>query len=90
MAALTLKCIKHQVKVPDGILLCYPALDLNRKKFTPLFLISLEDLIVPHTFFKLCTEAYIPDYVDPNIDPFISTLIASDELLKKFPPTAIM
>jgi hormone-sensitive lipase len=42
------------VRLPDGIVACYPALNLNVKFFTPSLLLALEDNILPHTFLKLC------------------------------------
>jgi hormone-sensitive lipase len=43
VAALTILCIKAGVKVPDGILMAYPALYLKTNFFTPSLLISLDD-----------------------------------------------
>lgn len=43
VAALTNLCIKMGVRVPDGILLAYPALNIDIKRFSPSFLISLDD-----------------------------------------------
>lgn len=43
-AALTVLAIKERVRVPDGVLLSYPALNLEGKTaFTPSMLISMED-----------------------------------------------
>jgi hormone-sensitive lipase len=43
IAALTLLCIKERVRVPDGLLMAYPALNLSVTEFTPSMLISLND-----------------------------------------------
>ena len=43
VAALTVLCIKMGVRPPDGILMAYPALNLNLQFFTPSMLIALDD-----------------------------------------------
>ena len=42
------------LKPPDGIVLVYPALNLNYNNYTPSLLTSLNDMILPHTFLKIC------------------------------------
>lgn len=43
VAALTVQTIKAGVRIPDGILLAYPALSLDIRTFTPSFLVALDD-----------------------------------------------
>jgi hormone-sensitive lipase len=43
VAAIAIQCIKENIRVPDALMLCYPALNLDIKFFTPSFLVSLED-----------------------------------------------
>ena len=43
VAALTILTIKTGVRVPDGILMAYPALNLKYEFFTPSLFISLDD-----------------------------------------------
>jgi len=57
--ALCIKIIQAGIQKPTGILLSYPALNLNWKRFTPSMLISLEDFIIPHTFMRVCIDTYI-------------------------------
>ncbi len=47
---------------------------------------------MPHTFLKLCLEAYCPKSLDldPTKDPFLSPSQASDELLKLLPKIRMM
>ena len=59
VAALTALIIKMGLKVPDGIFLIYPALNLNPKNFTPSLVNSLEDFILPHTYLKVCAKEYL-------------------------------
>lgn len=57
--ALTNLLISLQLRVPDGLVLVYPALNLNYKNYTPSLLTSLNDTILPHTFLKICLKAYL-------------------------------
>ncbi|CAG9322243.1 unnamed protein product [Blepharisma stoltei] len=84
-AALASKAAMAGIKIPDGLMLTYPALSLSLTHFTPSFAISLEDLLVPHTFLKICLNCYLKDpNNDPENDPLISPLFASSEILRQF------
>lgn len=69
--------IMFGLRVPDGIVLVYPALNLCDNFYTPSLLTSLTDLILPHTFLKICLKAYLKEGVNPK-DPFVSPIFASD------------
>lgn len=58
-------------------------LDLRSWKFTPSALLSLDDQIMPHTFIKLSINSYLGNNnkLRPDLDPYISPLIASDEVI---------
>ena len=32
---IALMCIKQKIRAPDGLILAYPAIDLNMKRFVP-------------------------------------------------------
>jgi hormone-sensitive lipase len=88
--ALAYKCILSNIQPPSGVILCYPALNLDKCNFTPSMLLSLEDLLIPHTFLKMCADSYVPDpEMDRSSDPYISPLKASPSLLARMPPTRI-
>lgn len=59
VAALTCLLIKMKLRVPDGIVLTYPALNLNYDNYTPSLLSSLDEPILPHTYLKICLQSYI-------------------------------
>ncbi|CAD8190351.1 unnamed protein product [Paramecium pentaurelia] len=90
VAALTIQIIKSGARIPDGILMAYPALCLDIKQFTPSLLISLNDPLLHHTVLKLCISSYVPEQFDAKLDPLMSPSIASDEILVRFPPTRIV
>ncbi|CAD8052530.1 unnamed protein product [Paramecium sonneborni] len=89
VAALTIQAIKAGVRIPDGILLAYPALSLDIKQFTPSFLVSLDDSLLHHTVLKLCLNSYIKKEFNAILDPMLSPSKAHDDILKRFPKTRI-
>ena len=87
----TLKAIMENVQPPDGLLLAYPALNLSISRFTPSFLFALDDMILHHTFLKLCLQSYVADpSLHPDTDPFLSPIVLSPGLLSKLPPVRIL
>ena len=79
--AVTGLAIKHGCKVPDGILLAYPVLDL-KFKYTPSHILGLKDALLSHTVMDICLKAYHGyDHCDPDSDPFISPVYFCDEIL---------
>lgn len=90
-AAIAAKAIIAGVRIPDGLMLTYPALSLSLNHFSPSFAISLEDLLVPHSFLKICINCYLKDTnLDPESDPLISPLKATRHILQRFPSTRIV
>ena len=59
VAALTNMLIKFGLRAPDGLVLVYPALNLNFNNYTPSLLTALNDTILPHTFLKICAKSYL-------------------------------
>jgi hormone-sensitive lipase len=60
--------IERKFKIPDGLILCYPALSLSKFRFTPSLLLAVDDPMLPYPFLKMCLNSYIGD-VHPNCDP---------------------
>ena len=87
--ALTYKILQSNLRPPSGIVLAYPALKLDKDSCSPSLLHALEDLLVPHTFLKLCLDAYLNGIVDVT-NPLISPSFIEDQVLQKFPVTRIM
>lgn len=56
------------------------ALQLNGKKFSPSYLLSLDDQLLTYSFLKLCISAYVPAGADPDNDPLLSPNVASPEV----------
>lgn len=66
VAALTNMLVNLKLRVPDGLVLVYPALNLCPDCYTPSLLTALNDLILPHTFLKICLKAYLKEGVNPR------------------------
>ena len=89
-AALTIKLISAGYRVPDGLFLAYPAVNLIKERFSFSLVQSLDDMLVPHTFLKLCLESYLEDSSAAEHNPLISPLVAPDDVLEMFPPVRMM
>jgi hypothetical protein len=68
--------------MPKGLVLNYPALNLDTTVFTPSFLNTFNDLIVPYAFLEICLNFYLKDArANPKKDPLISPIIIPDHVL---------
>ncbi|CDW87878.1 hormone sensitive [Stylonychia lemnae] len=95
VAAVTIMAIERNFRVPDGVILCYPALSLDKFRFTPSLLLGIDDPILPYPFLKMCIDSYTGDYsqhpdCDPRINQYLSPACVSDTTLQQFPPCRIM
>jgi len=87
---LTLRLIRAGLAPPHACLLIYPALYISDNCSSPSLFGSLDDTLLPTSLLKLAIKAYIPEGVRTSEDPFISPLVASEELLKLLPPVRII
>lgn len=72
---LCLLALKHKVRMPDSLVLSYPALDIHLGQFSPGYVYSLFDFILPFTYMKLIVENYIQDQrLSTETNPLISPL----------------
>ena len=76
--------------MPDGILFIYPAFMIDLYFFSPSRLIAFNDILLPYSILKICLDSYVKSCDVIRVDPFLSPLLASDELLKEFPRSIIM
>eukprot|EP00347_Sterkiella_histriomuscorum_P000824 403374374 len=93
--ATALMAVERKFRVPDGLVLCYPALSITKYKFTPSLLMAIDDPMLPYPFLKMCLESYCGDFsqhlvCDPETNHLISPILASDQLLCKLPTVRIM
>ncbi len=86
-----LRAIQAGTRVPDGLVLPYPPLNMDPDHYTPSFTLSLDDMVMNYTFLKSCQAAYVQNSaLDPKNDPFLSPVSAPLDLLRQFPPTRIL
>lgn len=57
--------------------------------FTPSFLLSLKDIILPYHLLNFCLTAYKGDYKESD-NLFLSPVLAPQSILKMFPPVRII
>ena len=88
-AACTMRAIQEKVRIPDGLVLAYPILNL-RLTPTPSRALHMIDAVLPMNLLLQCRSLYLPSHCDADTDPCLSPVVASDELLESFPPTDIM
>jgi hormone-sensitive lipase len=88
--AVTNRAIESGHRVPDGLLLAYPCVTLNRKAFSPAIMLSLEDMLIPYSFIEMCLKAYLSDSDDPCTDYYLSPLLSPAANLVKFPSTRLI
>jgi len=85
IAALAGLLVKLHHPPPKGIVLVYPALSLTFNTYSPSLLNSLDDMLLSHTFLKMCMSCYVPEEVRAELDPFASPILFSDYILGGFP-----
>lgn len=87
----TLRAITLGLRPPTGLLLSYPALNIHPSSFSPSLLLSLDDMVLHHTFLKLCYDCYVQDHsVESEYAYYLSPSTAPDTLLEKLPKTRIV
>ena len=50
-------------------------------------LTALNDMILPHTFLKICLKSYLKEKDNPSEDYFISPSFTPPHILQQYPPT---
>lgn len=61
IAAVTAMAIERNFRIPDSLILVYPALSLDKYRFTPSLLLGIDDPILPYPFLRMCIESYVGD-----------------------------
>lgn len=94
-AALCVQCIQQDLRLPNGSVLMFPALNLHLSPSPSRFL-HQSDPVLPRGILELALNSYYPSHGHSNQykfnihDPLVSPGLAKDSLLKQFPPTTLM
>ncbi|PRP88974.1 hypothetical protein PROFUN_02252 [Planoprotostelium fungivorum] len=85
-AAVTIRAITERIRIPDSLIMCYPALYMLYVP-SPSRILSIVDSLLPQEALQNCFDAYLPKEsgLDPLQNPFLSPACASDAILKRFP-----
>jgi hormone-sensitive lipase len=88
---LAIKSALERIKIPDGLLLVYPAVYLDDKLIKKSLFRCFDDDVVPYSFLKICKDLYLQDETfKPSEDFMISPLMACQDLLKLLPSTRVL
>lgn len=89
-AILTTWCIENKVRKPDFVLMSYPATDLNSKRFTPSLVYSMGDFLLNFNGLRMCESYYMPEWVKPKEDYYLSPVVTPTSVLAQYPSCAIL
>ena len=86
-----LRALELGVRPPDGLLLAYPAINISPAAYSPSHLLALDDMILHHTFLKLCYGCYVQDpSFEQRFPYYLSPFYAPDSLLAALPKTRVV
>lgn len=81
---VTYRAIQTGTRLPDGLMLSYPALNLSKEHYTPSLLYSFIDEFVPYSFLEACLASYLNEMShEASSNFYISPQIVSDSILEK-------
>ena len=89
IAGLTNFLVLTERRLPDRLVMIYPALLLTKKFFCPSLLKAFTDVILNFSFLEQCLRSYIPFAQPVTESIFASPLLAPTHILAKYPPTFI-
>lgn len=87
---ITMLAIQKGFRIPDMLLLYYPATSISAKRMFPSILYSLIDPILNINIVLMMFKCYLMNGGEPDKDPFISPILTDDEIIKRFPPVKIL
>jgi len=83
---ISLWCLENGFRKPDIVHAHYPATSLDRYQFGPALMYSMKDYFLHYNSMKSMLGMYIPQYINPKTNYYLSPMYAPDELLEKLPP----
>ena len=87
---LTNLLILFKQRVPDCLIMVYPATNLCDKRFTPSLLNSFNERLLYFTVLEKCLQHYISASFKPSQDWLLSPALTPEHLLKQYPKTILM
>ena len=87
--AIALRAIEENIRLPIGLLLHYPAVNLTEDGSLSRLIFS-NDPILNYQTMRVVLDCYLGNCLNAaNSNHFISPAVASDEMIAKFPTTVI-
>lgn len=83
---ITALSIQKNIRVPDGLVFTYPALDCNLNQFSPSVLLGYDDFFMSFSFLMFVLENFCKDPLKVEFNPVMSPKYIPDEMLAQFPP----
>ncbi len=71
----------HKKRMPDALILAYPAMRTNMENFNTSYLLALQDPILTFQFLECCLQSYLGDYKRED-DSFLEPILMSDDVIK--------
>ena len=90
ISAISVLAIKWGIRVPDMLILLYPALQFSIESVFPSMFYFLTDPALNLSFARFINDSYIQDHKSAKTDYFLSPLKTPDDILAKFPKTKIL
>ncbi|CAI2386398.1 unnamed protein product [Moneuplotes crassus] len=87
---VTILAIQNNFRVPDCLILPYPAVDLSVKRFYPSYIYGINDFMLNLIMLKIYQGAYLTEEIDGENNPLLSPIQASDNVLERFPKVRIL
>jgi len=87
---VTTLAILRNFRVPDGLVLHYPATSGNIGHFFPSNLLTLDDYLINFNLLFYLATAFTRKGGDPTENFIISPIYTPREILTMFPPTKIL
>lgn len=88
--AVTILAILRQFRIPDGLVLHYPAASGNTGHFFPSTLLTLDDFLLNYNLLFYVATAFTRKGGDATSNFFISPIYTPPEILSRFPKTKIL
>ncbi|CAK80044.1 unnamed protein product (macronuclear) [Paramecium tetraurelia] len=82
---IIIRAIEINQRIPDKIILQYPALNLNLQDVVPSNLKSMNDSIIPMGLLMLCRQSYIKDESVIANDYYLSPIQTPQKIIEQFP-----
>ena len=90
LLGLMYRLMKYNMSLPHGCFLIYPALLMDDSFCTSSYYRGLDEPVLHYSVMRLCLDSYLTEEFKALEDPYLSPLVADNELVEKLPPIRII